>query len=441
MKIKDVENLTGLTAKSIRYYESKGLLQVERNEENSYREYSEEHVSRLRWIRLFRYLNFSIEEIADIIEKNETEIKEVLREKAERLSEQKENCALKQEMCLTLAKEYENSPQAISEYNEAIDYIESEEMEELNEKLKDYGCPNLSSTIAATLICLGPVLWLFYNINSERWDGLLVNAICAIVGTALLTVNWIHYITKYRRHKNRVKKNNRKWMWMWPTMIIAIVVGIFAVVGIFILNEKILVPDNYLFYEHNPIAGKMMIILIMIPAFLICLLIMAKLSKKKPQEVEDMNDIVFIWNHLGKIRPVIIILWIVGLYCCMTSRTIVTEDEIICCSPINPKGTSYEYSEVESIKTGFGNKSFAFVEYKQIGEFYYQLELAGKTITLHHPNVNPDIKRYEEDTYLELEEFDQALVRIGIPKNASAEGYENCDLDKQYVDRFLRIIN
>lgn len=34
MTIKDVEKITGLTAKSIRYYEDKGLLKVERNEEN-----------------------------------------------------------------------------------------------------------------------------------------------------------------------------------------------------------------------------------------------------------------------------------------------------------------------------------------------------------------------------------------------------------------------
>lgn len=37
MQIKDVEKLTGLTAKSIRFYEAKGLIKVERNEENSYR--------------------------------------------------------------------------------------------------------------------------------------------------------------------------------------------------------------------------------------------------------------------------------------------------------------------------------------------------------------------------------------------------------------------
>ena len=63
MTIKDVEKITGLTAKSIRYYEDKGLIKVERNEENSYRTYSEANVERLKWIKLLRYLEFSIEEI------------------------------------------------------------------------------------------------------------------------------------------------------------------------------------------------------------------------------------------------------------------------------------------------------------------------------------------------------------------------------------------
>ena len=41
MRIKDVEQRTGLTRKSIRFYEAKGLLNVKRTE-NTYRDYDEE---------------------------------------------------------------------------------------------------------------------------------------------------------------------------------------------------------------------------------------------------------------------------------------------------------------------------------------------------------------------------------------------------------------
>ena len=53
MKINDVEKLTGLTAKAIRLYESKGLISVPR-EENGYRNYGERDIEELKKIKLFR---------------------------------------------------------------------------------------------------------------------------------------------------------------------------------------------------------------------------------------------------------------------------------------------------------------------------------------------------------------------------------------------------
>ena len=40
MRIKEVEQRTGLTAKAIRLYESKGLLKPARETENDYRDYT-----------------------------------------------------------------------------------------------------------------------------------------------------------------------------------------------------------------------------------------------------------------------------------------------------------------------------------------------------------------------------------------------------------------
>ena len=44
MKIKQVEELVGITKKNIRFYESQGLLDVERAE-NGYREYHKEDIA------------------------------------------------------------------------------------------------------------------------------------------------------------------------------------------------------------------------------------------------------------------------------------------------------------------------------------------------------------------------------------------------------------
>ena len=61
MKIKQVEELVGITRKNIRFYEEQGLLNVARAE-NGYREYHQADVIRLQEIKLFRKMDISIEE-------------------------------------------------------------------------------------------------------------------------------------------------------------------------------------------------------------------------------------------------------------------------------------------------------------------------------------------------------------------------------------------
>lgn len=62
MKIKQVEELVGITRKNIRFYEEQGLLQVARAD-NGYREYHMEDVHRLQQIRLLRKLSIPLEDI------------------------------------------------------------------------------------------------------------------------------------------------------------------------------------------------------------------------------------------------------------------------------------------------------------------------------------------------------------------------------------------
>lgn len=120
--------------------------------------------------------------------------------------------------------------------------------------------------------------------------------------------------------------------------------------------------------------------------------------------------------------------------------TFFTEDEMVYYSPIHPMGITYSYSDVEKITTGFGNSNFTLAGHKKKGHFYYQLEVDGKTISLSQPYTNGAIERYTEDTYLELEEFDQRMMALGIPKEGDITGYQNVRMDQVYVDRFIRII-
>ena len=66
MKINQVEELTGVTKKNIRFYESEGLIEPKRNPANGYREYSLEDVAQLNRIKLLRKLDVSCEMIRQV---------------------------------------------------------------------------------------------------------------------------------------------------------------------------------------------------------------------------------------------------------------------------------------------------------------------------------------------------------------------------------------
>ena len=68
MKIKELEEKTGIGRAAIRFYEKQGLISPDRNKENEYREYSNEDESRLRKIIILRKLGFSVSEIQALFE-------------------------------------------------------------------------------------------------------------------------------------------------------------------------------------------------------------------------------------------------------------------------------------------------------------------------------------------------------------------------------------
>lgn len=67
MNIKEVEQRTGLPRSVIRFYEREGLIDPQRNAQNSYREYAQEDVDRLIRIAFLRTLDMPIEEIRRVI--------------------------------------------------------------------------------------------------------------------------------------------------------------------------------------------------------------------------------------------------------------------------------------------------------------------------------------------------------------------------------------
>ncbi|KEQ18517.1 Cu(I)-responsive transcriptional regulator [Endozoicomonas numazuensis] len=67
MNISKAAQATGLTAKTIRYYESLKLISPAHRLENGYRDYNESHLRELSFISHARELGFTLKECSDLL--------------------------------------------------------------------------------------------------------------------------------------------------------------------------------------------------------------------------------------------------------------------------------------------------------------------------------------------------------------------------------------
>lgn len=93
MQIKEFSQQTNLPAKTIRYYEKIGLLPPPRRRENGYRDYDASDVERARLVAGARRLDFSLDDIQEILDLRERQIApcrvvlDLLEEKANEISQ------------------------------------------------------------------------------------------------------------------------------------------------------------------------------------------------------------------------------------------------------------------------------------------------------------------------------------------------------------------
>jgi len=90
MLIKELSAKTGVSDKTIRYYESIGLMLPPQRSKNNYRQYTPADVERLRFIASARSLDFSLSDIGEILVARDNNIppcKQVLDTLGHRLDE------------------------------------------------------------------------------------------------------------------------------------------------------------------------------------------------------------------------------------------------------------------------------------------------------------------------------------------------------------------
>lgn len=84
MNIKQAEALSGITRRNIRFYEQEGMISPSRNQENDYREYSDEDIQKLKLIRALRMVDMPLDDIRNILA-GQTELSKAAAEQEARL--------------------------------------------------------------------------------------------------------------------------------------------------------------------------------------------------------------------------------------------------------------------------------------------------------------------------------------------------------------------
>lgn len=98
MLINEVESILGLSKKSIRYYESVGLFNPKRQNNNDYRNYSEEDIIFLRKIKFLRELDVSIQDLKKL-KSGELNLKECMLDKIKQIEKYEKNYKEIRGMC------------------------------------------------------------------------------------------------------------------------------------------------------------------------------------------------------------------------------------------------------------------------------------------------------------------------------------------------------
>ena len=90
MTVKEAARRAGTSVRALRYYEEMGLIRPMRSPDNDYRDYDAETVARVRMIRAYRELHFSLEQIARLLDAPRMERDAMLEAQIEQLEQQKQ---------------------------------------------------------------------------------------------------------------------------------------------------------------------------------------------------------------------------------------------------------------------------------------------------------------------------------------------------------------
>lgn len=425
MKIKEVEQKTGLSAKAIRLYEEKELLTISRNN-NGYREYNDQNIKELLLIKLYRRCGLSLAQIEDII-KHPDKLNDILYDMISKYDKENLEISDKKDLCLDVIN-------AKGEYEDLFEYIETKESDEFTHFMNEFmDIPKrtLAIQLFFTVMLLGPIFNFFLFLDEGHAERLLWSFILSLLSTVILTLSWRKFISEYKFHKETLKEGILHTLRIFVILILVLVCIIAVFIGMTYLQYMIYIKDDFYIMTESNFS---IFFLILMCASLSIFVLSQYASHYQFEEYYAYIDIV---KWLKKHYKIYLSVCLISIYLFMSNVSTISPSKIIYRSWFDPLGTIYSYDDIESVECGFYKNGLYYFHEK--GEFYYKVHMKdGKVISLQNTQT---IEKYEDDTYLEIEVFDKDVMKYPVKKISSDKYYEYAMLDQRYIDRFILIIN
>lgn len=424
MRIKEVEAQTGLTAKAIRLYESKGLLKPARQSENDYRDYSEEDVARLKTIAILRKLDVPVKTIKEWTD-GKTTLHAILSRAAEENREASQESELRHKLAEDLADLLEKDPG--QDLGEAVQTLE--ELDELLDELdrvirEDEG--HIGSPLYTTLIALGPILGTVFGIlDGAEKDSILLGFILSLVAVLLCASSWRSYL--------KTPKKERRNSGCLPLLLggVALFAGIFAFI-IWMSNWQIerftTDPSDILLQRGFWLLAVPLVTLVGVSCGLYAMVkkeewvLLEKLPKGR--KARTVFSAVVLACNLLLIRGV------------MMNVSVATVDGIMRYSIFDPDGTFHPYTDVERVETGFRGKLLG-IPMEWTGDFYYKITYSDGITE----NWGDCGTQAEEESWTWMYRLDEWCLAGGAEKTGSTENSKYCDMEQFYVDILIDVVN
>lgn len=189
MKIGEASEKLGISISNIRFYEKKGLIGPQRDEESKYRNYTEEDLEEIKQIIVLRKMGMSIETIT-YIKKGILTVEDAIANQLEALDEEEDKIYASRSLCL---KAIGDGNKTMEEMAGLFDYVAEEEEQGAQFAPAEEFLDNLAASFNYEYI-VGSLPWgymiytspIFNKVGQFIWTAYLIIVPLLIVPAALI---------------------------------------------------------------------------------------------------------------------------------------------------------------------------------------------------------------------------------------------------------------